>query len=116
MAQIEFTVPVNARGDAKKYIAYGSERRKNTFVVAEVTGLKAKAAAAFVFTVHSRFAQHKLPNFVKLALTALYDGEESDSEVHSVEVCVMWRGIEKFKAVYSLLDCTSEILLNRWSK
>lgn len=113
MSHIKFTVPVKRVGAPLEFIAYYSTARRNTFIVASAnTGAVKPLLSAF--HEHSRFARHELGNFTQLKLTALYEDDKADSAVHAIEVMVVWRGIEKFKAVYSINDATSEIFFNRW--
>lgn len=115
MAEISFTTPTSICGKSADWIAYASERREDTFIVAQKTGFdRTQRPIMCVLTPRSPHAQACLPNFVGFKVTALY--EDDEITVHGIEVVVTWRGIEKFKAIYSVSDCNSEILYNRWSK
>lgn len=115
MPEINFTTPTSKCGKKADWIAYASERRADTFIVAQKTGYERHNRPLMcVLTPRSPHAQACLPNFIGIKVTALY--EDDDITVHGVEITVSWRGIEKFKAIYSVTDCNSEILFNRWSK
>lgn len=110
--QIRFSVPLTRNGAPLDFIAYQSQRRKDAFIVAECAGVRNRPSMS-VFTPLVNSARHEYPNFTQLHLNALRD---DDGTVLGVEVYVLWRGMEKFKARYSINDCDSEIIFNRWGK
>ena len=114
--KIRFSLPLARDGMPTEFIAYESQRRKDTFIVAEcASNVRGRKPIMAVFTPSLNHARYELPNFIVVKFTALRD-EDDGNKVIAIEAEVMGRGIDKFKARYSMTDCDSEILYNRWGR
>lgn len=114
MDKLHFSVPIDKKGNCCEWIAYPSERRKNTFVAALKTECVEQPPILCTLTPRNNHAAVNFPNFTWLRFTALY--EDDEITVHSLEVYVLWRGIEKYKAILPVNGSDATVLYNRWGK
>ena len=112
MATLPIFVPMNKDGDCTNWVAYPSERREGTFVLGQrhVTG----KPQLLTMTARSPTACAYFKNFMTVRATALF--EDDELTVHRLEVCVMRRGIEKYKAMYCMATGELDLKFNHWDK